>query len=183
MEEKHLYFLFAIALTLVFVLYYFLLLRPPLAHLMKLNSENAVLMKEIKDTQEGFVRTPAYNKEIEDLKQYIDQTNAKLVAREEIPFILERISHLAIDQGVKIDQIVSPKDKEKVVLENPQTKYIEQPIEITARSSYHDFGRFLAEIETGNVFFKIIKFYIKSDPEHKYNIVNLTLSAVIYEPK
>jgi len=68
-------------------------------------------------------------------------------------------------------------------LKNNDGKYFALPILIECRSGYHDFGRFLTEIEKNDVFLMIEKFTITANTQDMLkHSIKLTVNAIILEP-
>lgn len=181
MDEKQRYMVFGGVLLVIFLLDYFLLMKPQLDTFFKVNSKISVLSAELKEAKENITKKSFYLSEVQKLKKRVSEANAKVKPKEDLPSILEQISLLADQNKLKIDQILPNSENQTLVLEDNKKKYYSLPIFIQARSDYHNFGRFINSIENSDIFFNIKSFTIsstESDREHK---VILTLDAIIYE--
>lgn len=181
MDEKQRYMVFGGILLFVFLVDYFLLMKPQLDALYKVNSDSNVVSGQLKEAKDNIQKKDFYIKEVDKLKEKVVQSNEKVKTKDEVPFILEKISLLADQNNIKIDQILPNSENQELVLEDNSKKYYSLPIFIQARSNYHNFGRFINGIENSNIFFNIKSFTVtatENDREHK---ILLTLDAIIYE--
>ena len=103
----------------------------------------------------------------DDLKKHSDKVESyekKLPAEQEIPVLLENLSNMAKDSNIKIIGIAPAaayfKDDKSV---KKSTIYQEIPILITAKSGYHELGRFLASLENADRFMKVVDISIKAN--------------------
>ena len=72
--------------------------------------------------------------------------------------------------------------RNEVILENDEGNFITIPVVIGARSSYHDFGRFINKLEDAGIFLGISDFGIMSNSADSNNhLVKLVLRLVIFE--
>lgn len=180
-DEKQRYYLFVGCLLFLFLLDYFVLMRPQLAALTKLGPEINVLSQDIQKTKEEIAKTSFYEGEAARLKERIAQIDSGVRSKDEVPLILERISRLANHNGVKIDQIMPFSQDQEILLEDNQRTYFALPILLQARSGYHDLGRFLNQMEKDDVALKVTMFTIASGGDPKYHQVELNLEATIFE--
>ncbi|MBU0469400.1 MAG: type 4a pilus biogenesis protein PilO [Candidatus Omnitrophica bacterium] len=180
-DEKVIYYILGGILFSVFLLDYFVLMRPQIASLSKIGPEIRSLSEDIKKAKDDILRSKQYELEVAKISDDVAKSNAKLKFKEEVPLILENISRMADDNGVKIDQIMPDAQDQQILLENEERRYYSLPIFIKATSGYHDFGRFLSELERGDIFFKVSSFGIISSRGEKKHLVEITLDAVVYE--
>ncbi|HBG61050.1 MAG: hypothetical protein A2Y03_11310 [Omnitrophica WOR_2 bacterium GWF2_38_59] len=180
-DEKVIYYILGGILFSVFLLDYFVLMRPQIASLSKISPEIRLLSEDINKAKDDILRSKQYQVQVERLRADVAKSNAKLKFKEEVPLILENISRMADDNGVKIDQIMPDVQDQKILLENDERRYYGLPILIKARSGYHDFGRFLSQLERGDIFFKVSSFGIISSRGEQKHSVEIVLDAVVYE--
>lgn len=181
MDDKTLYYIFGGVLLLVFLLDYFVLMRPQLATLTKINPELKILAGDIEKAKTEITKLDQYKKEVSRLEDAIKKENEKVEPREEVPLILEHISRLANTNGVKITQIMPNVIDSEIVLENNDRVYYSLPIDIEAKAGYHNFGRFIDTIEQGEIFLQVKKLTIASTANTKDHSIKLTLDAIVYE--
>jgi len=183
MDEKQRYYIFAGILVFIFLLDYYILMRPQLATLTKIIPEINILEKDLKSAKNDIQRLEQYNIEVERLKEEVDTINLRIEAREEVPLILERLSLMANQNGVRLDQIMPNTLDQELILENNKRSYYALPILIEVRSDYHSFGRFLNQIERSDVFLSVENFTIAAAKDTKNHAIKLRLEAIVYEVK
>lgn len=180
-DEKVIYYVLGGILFSIFLLDYFVLMRPQISSLSKISPEINLLSGDIQKAKDDILRSKQYELEVEKLREDVAKSNAKLKFKEEVPLILANISRIADENGIKIDQIMPDTQGQRVLLENNERRYYSLPIFIKARSGYHDFGRFLNQLESGDIFLKVSSFGVVSSRGEKKHLVEVTLGAVIYE--
>jgi len=183
LDEKSLYGIFAGILVFVFLVYYFLFLGPQLASLSKITPEIKLKAEEIRSAKNDIKRVNDYKKQLEELQAKLAEVNVKVKSKYEFPVILENISKVALASGVKIDQIMPNPHDQELLLENKETKYFSFPILVEARSSYHNFGRFLNRIEKEDMILNVGTFTISSSNNSKNHTIKMTLKAIVFEDK
>ena len=181
-NEKNPYYLIIGVMVLLLVVDFFLFMHPQMKILMSLNPEITEMSRDIKTTENNIKRLPQYRTELTSLGAQIDVINEKIKSREEIPMILENISRIASLNGVRIDQIVPNTGVIESVLKNDKGEYFAIPIVLEAKSGYHDFGRFMNQLEEDISYFQVPSFMITTNAANprKHNI-QLTINAVVFE--
>lgn len=122
--------------------------------------------------------------QIEELKQQINYYEAKLPTEKDIPQILQYLSQIANESGVKLLRIEKFKEVQE---EKEQTLYVTVPLSLDVKGGYHSIGRFVNKIETAQRFMKVQDFEIKKDKktplEHQANILLYTYMLYKEEPE
>ena len=180
-NEKNFHYIFTGALILIFLLYYFVLIRPQINAIWKIKPEIESLSENIKKTKSDVTNLQDYKNKVEDFEQKLALMQAKVKLKYEMPLILERVSRIANEKNIKIDQITPLSVDAVSLLEDKHRKYYSLPIEIDASSGYHDFGGFLNALEQDEIFFKITEFSIAARSSSRTHRINLTLNTIIYE--
>ncbi|HLF17454.1 MAG TPA: type 4a pilus biogenesis protein PilO [Candidatus Omnitrophota bacterium] len=181
MDQKNWYYILAGLLVLVFVLDYFTLMKPQLGALSKISPEIKILSDNLKRTKTDIARITEYKDQIQKLKEGFDALRLRVRTKQEVPLVLEKISRIANKNRVKIDQIMPNPLQQKILLEGNDKTYFDLPIIIEARSGYHDFGRFINELENGDIFLKVDGFTIAAMPGSQLNAIQLTLKTIVVE--
>jgi Tfp pilus assembly protein PilO len=181
LDEKNLYYLFGGILVLIFVIDYLVLMSPQLNSLYKLGPNIATLNDNITKAKNDASQVEHYKKEIDRLTEEIEILRGEVRSKEEVSIILEQVSLIADKNKIKIDQIAPVFQDQTKILDSKDAVYYTLPIDIDARASYHDLGRFINELENANLYFKISAFSIAHTEESKYNVVKLTILAIIFE--
>lgn len=123
----------------------------------KLNAASAKLTGARKSVN----NIPLYKTEIEIYKKKVDKHEHTLPAEEEIPSLLQNLAIMAKDAGIRIDSITPAVKKEE---SKPRDAvYQDIPVLITAKSGYHELGRFMASMEKSERFMKIVDIEIRMD--------------------
>ena len=183
MEPKNWYYVFVAIIVVILVFDYFLLMKPQLGTLSKMNPEIKVLSDNLKKAKDDIARITQYKTQVQDLKNKVDQLRLRVRTKQEVPFIIEKISRIAHKNDFKIDQIMPNMLQENVLLEHSERTYFDLPILIEARSTYHDFGRFINALESDSTFFKVDDFTVAAMPGSRLNTVKMTLKTIVYEEK
>ncbi|MBF0385254.1 MAG: type 4a pilus biogenesis protein PilO [Candidatus Omnitrophica bacterium] len=182
-DEKTLYYFLGGVLLIFLVLDYLILMRPQISAMTKAASQIMVLDQENSTTETNILRLNSYRNQIKELKEGLEKSQYKIRSREEIPVILERISRLASDYGLKIDQIKPDMQDQKVILNSTEREYTRLPFTIYAKSGYHDFGKFLAQAEQNEILFKVGSFSITPTDNINRQDIRLTIETIIYDEK
>jgi len=182
-DEKTRYYIFAGVLVFVLILDYLVLMGPQLATMTKTKSQIQIVGDDVTRTKNDLLRLNQYREEVKNLKKQIKQGQMKIRPREGVPLILERISRMATDSSVKVDQISPRAEGQELLLENDERKYYSLPVEITAVSDYHDFGRFLNVIERTDILFIVDSFSIIQGGASKVQSVKVTLKTIVYDER
>lgn len=101
-------------------------------------------------------------KEIFANKEKINKYEKMLPAEQEIPELLEELSGMAKAANVKIVAI-TPVTASKADTMQKDRVYQEIPILVSARSGYHELGRFLNSFENCDRFMKVVDMEIKAN--------------------
>lgn len=179
-DQNRLY-LFIGVLIFVFLLDYLMWMKPNLAMLAKITPENKVLSGDIQKAEGDIQRLESYKGEAARLKAGIEEMNLKIKSKDEVSMILEHVSLLADQNKVDVDQIMPSSHDQHVLLEEEKRVYLSLPILVEARSGYHDFGRFLNDIEQDHISLGIRSFSVTATSDTQYHAVRLTLEAIVFE--
>lgn len=179
-DQNRLY-LFIGVLIFVFLLDYLMWMKPNLAMLAKITPENKVLSGDIQKAEGDIQRLEFYKGEAARLKAGIEEMNLKIKSKDEVSMILEHVSLLADQNKVDVDQIMPSSHDQHVLLEEEKRVYLSLPILVEARSGYHDFGRFLNDIEQDHISLGIRSFSVTAASDTQYHTVRLTLEAIVFE--
>ncbi|MCA9407874.1 MAG: type 4a pilus biogenesis protein PilO [Candidatus Omnitrophica bacterium] len=180
-ERKNWYYILAGVLVVLLFLDYFLLMKPQLGTLMKINPEIKLLSDQITRAQNDIQRLSFYRGEIKRLNDEISDLHTNIKSKDEVPVILQKISLVAEANGVKINQIMPIQQDLEMLLESGERKYFSIPIQVEARSGYHNFARFLNQIEQNEHYLSIGTYLILGEDTQKEHRIKLSLEAVVFE--
>ncbi len=158
--EKTKYYFLAGIVLLVILFDYVFIMRMQINALASLRPKVSELSKDFNDTQYNLERISLYQSEVAKLRGKLKETETSILTREEIPMALEKISRLAGNFDIQIDQIMPLKESQELVLDSSEGKFFALPIFIKALGSYHDIGHFFNKIETNEIFMNIQDFSI-----------------------
>ncbi len=180
-EGNNRYYVFVGILFAVFLLDYFLLMSPQLGALKKINPEIKALSGNIKRAKEDIKKLNIYKADLEEISEKFTEANLKVKSRDEISAVLEYIAYVANETGVKIDQIMPDMLGQELLTENNQRKYFDLPIYMEARSSYHNFGRFLNKIGQNDISLRVGTFTVVVTNDTRHHAIKMTFKATIFE--
>jgi Tfp pilus assembly protein PilO len=181
LDDKQRYGIFAGILLFVFLLNFFVLMQPQLTSLSKISPEIKTLKTDVKTATDNIARTSHYRGEVDRLRDGFERINFKIKKKEELPIILEKISVIADNNSIKLDHISPNSQDEEIILENNQRTYYHLPISIKARGAYHNFGKFLNDIENEDSFIGIGTFSITKSTDTRKHAIVMVLKAMVYE--
>lgn len=130
--------------------------------------------------QDDILNLDAYKNEISALDEKIKNPTVSISEEKDISVLIEDISDLANDSGVKILQIkpvleIEDKDTTKIKNEEPS----EVGIQIAAQADFHQLGNFISKVESAKSFLKVSALEIETDNKN-YFIQNIKLFLKSY---
>lgn len=171
--------LIALLAMLISFLYLKYILRPHFTRV----SGSFVAMKNIasklKNAAREIARMPVYERDITAYEDKVNRYEKMLPAEQEIPALLEILSAMAKESGVKIVAITPVMPKENTAGSNQA--YQEIPILINARSGYHELGNFLASLENSDRFIKVVDISIRTNSlaPRRHDVELLVLTYIL----
>ncbi len=161
---------------------YFLVMRPQIAQLTKLNPEIKVVSNDLKRVKEELQNLATYQSQISGLKKKIQGMDQLIRTRDQVPLILEAISGIATKNRVRINQLMPLPDTQELILKSKEGKYYSLPILVEMRSGYHAFARFLNNLENSEVSLKVNRFSIEGiDSDTMNHVIKLTVDATVLD--
>lgn len=178
------YILLGLAIVVIILIDFFLVMRPQVRTLASLGKKISESAQGVKETRDNMQRLPALRDEVLRLKEKLGKVEHSILPREEAIMAVDKISRLAVQSGVKINQIASLNDAEAKVLSNDQGEYFALPVTFSAEGGYHDVGAFFSKIETDETFMSIESFEIaKGAGTSKKSSVLATVHVFIVKKK
>lgn len=172
----------AILITLgaVFALIAYLnfLLIPQAASVVETFRTMSKLNSDVKGAVRNIAAIGALEKEIAVSDEKIERYVKMLPAEKEIPAFLENLAAMARDANVRIVAITPVAGKET---EGEKGRiYQEMPIQISAKSGYHELGHFLASLESSDRFIKVVDIDIRGNSSMpKRHDIDLLLTTYV----
>lgn len=161
--EKEKTLLIILAGAIILMAYFHFLIKPAIGDLRELMPKVSELKSDLAMAKTLILNRPSIEKRKKDLKAKIDKYEKIFPREREIPRLLENFSDIAKASGVKIIGIRPITSNEYGSGEESST-YQAIPIEVIALSGYHELGRFLQKLETGERFIKLKDFSIRANP-------------------
>jgi len=172
----------AILITLVavaaFILYLNLMLIPQLSLLGDNFKKIARLDSDLRGAERDVSTIGNLERGISVYDEKIEQYVKMLPAEKEIPALLENLASMARDANVRIVAITPVTGKET---EGEKGRiYLEMPIQISAKSGFHELGRFMSSLESSGRFMKVLDIEIRGNPSTpKRHDVDLLLTTYV----
>lgn len=167
------------------ILYLYFVFVPQAIRVFKLTANAGKMRSELKSARIMIKDFEKLKNDLEEQSQKVESYEKKLPAEQEIPALLENLSNMAKDSDIKIVGIAPAmsyfKDDKSV---KKSQIYREIPILITAKSGYHEFGRFLNSLENADRFIKVADINIKANKvSPKKHDVELMVCTYILLPE
>ncbi len=156
-QDHRLYAGLGLVGVLVLWIYYTYVIAPLMASVSDLERKIHSGDTELQHIQQALAQEPKLKREQEDLSEVMRKLRAVMPAEQELASIIEQLSGMATQAGVKIQTIFPQRSLEsfKVVagLDDKHSErsklFKEIPIQINALAGYHQLGTFLGRVEQG----------------------------------
>jgi len=187
MQDERKKALFILGATAVFTIVYIALgVFPQIKSIVEVSQEIRTVASDMKTTSSEIKKLDANKNALEEYKAKFDAVKKRLLMQEEeIPHLLETISKMAKESGVKIVGIKpapAPRAGERRDTKGPIAR--EVSILITAKCGFHELGEFLSRIENSEKFVKVLDIGVlhnKAAPiKHD---VSLVVAAYVLNPE
>lgn len=160
-----------------FVLYLYFVFVPQITRVPALFGKVSKITADLKSAKSMSAEMEGLKKRLAEYNEKVEWYEKKLPVEQEIPNLLENLSNMAKGSNIKITSIMPAPEN------NAQRQgklYQEIPIRITARSGYHELGRFLSNLENSDRFMKVTNIGIKSNKASpKQHDIDLTVCTYI----
>jgi type IV pilus assembly protein PilO len=165
----------------VFVVAYFhFLIRPVMLEMGELLPKVATLRRDLAYARDLIANKSVIIRQRDRLRETMDEYEKILPREREIPKLLENLSSIAGEFGVKIVG-VRPIGRKEYEPKTAGEIYQEIPIEVVAVSGYHALGKFLEKLETGERFIMINDLEITANDDNmaRHNITLIASTFVL----
>lgn len=166
--------------------YYAYVLMPVVRTVWRMGQEVQTLRSHMHDVEQAIVQEPQLRQQYRQLSGDVQRVLTMLPIEAELPAVIERVSDLASQTGVKI-QFVSPQrpPQDSPVSSGSQpsstsrpTLYKEIPIDIDAVAGFHQLGTFVSRIELGEQPMQLRALRISQNPKMpRRHLVKMTIVA------
>ncbi len=157
-REQKLLLLFLVCL--VIVLDYFALMRPVQGVFADTLPRLSALQPELKTLREDKKNKAQLEAHWQDAKARLEEAEKNFVDSDEVSALLEELSQLAQNSGVKI-MALKPIEMTSA---GEGAVYSPVPIKMSALAGTHELGRFLVKLETNRPFFRVTGMRITENP-------------------
>ncbi len=171
----------------VVILYVYLtaLAVPLWKRFVQLGQEMRTSRTKLQQTEQAVAQEPTLRQERDRLTETIENLGRSLPSEEALPKVIEVLSNVATEAGLRIQTIFPQRSFEsagekgttaKPVADNLKELYKEIPIQIDALSGFHQLGAFLSQVESNDQAMEVKSLRISSDPkEPRLHDVKLVL--------
>lgn len=182
-NEKNPYYLIIGVLVFFLLMDYFLFMRFQLGVLRTLGPKRSEIADGFRQFETNRARVDKYRKDVVLLDKKLVALEGRIRTIEQIPAILEELSRAANRNKIFVEQILPDTNLGDPVLKNTDGQYYLMSVVIEAKSGYHNFGRFLNELEETGALMKISQVNISSNVANpRQHQIKLEVRAVIFEP-
>ncbi|MCC6758285.1 MAG: type 4a pilus biogenesis protein PilO [Candidatus Omnitrophica bacterium] len=181
-NAKNPYLIVGIVCGAILIMFYFGFFQSKLGEITILNGDIGNLKQSLDETKNNLQRLNQYNEEVTLYRKRVEVLSKKIRNKDDIPVALENLSRLAVQSGVRIEQMMPDEARGEVVHKTADTSYIAIPIVIGARSSYHSFGKFVNSLEKEGIFLGFSDLGILTNPaDNNQHMVKLVLRLAVTE--
>ena len=148
----------------------------------RLGQEVRTARERLKGLEIATSNEAALREQHQQLNQTVESLRKLLPAEQEVPAVIERLSNLASQSGLKIQAIsplrpIDPSAQKSGAGSRPIV-YREIPIQIDALAGYHQLGTFLSLVESGDKPMQVSSLQISQNPrEVKRHNIKLLLHS------
>jgi len=184
LNEKNPYYVIIGVLVCLLLIDYVGLMQFQLGALRELNPKIQQVKTDFKLFEDGKKRMDQYQKEAQRLDRKLKTLNLMIRNRGEIPSVLENISRIGNKNRVRIEQIVPDTALDEPAMKSGEGAYYLLPIVVEAKGGYHEFGRFLNQLEREGVIANVSRLSIIGDEEggQRQHRIEITMNTIIFEP-
>lgn len=165
---------------IAFVLYLYFVFVPQIVRVPALFGKVNKITADLKSAKSTSAEMEWLKKQLAEYNEKVEWYEKKLPVEQEIPNLLENLSDMAKGSNIKITSIMPSPAAPENDAQRRGKLYQEIPIRITARSGYHELGRFLSNLENSDRFMKVTNIGIKSNKASpKQHDIELTVCTYI----
>jgi Tfp pilus assembly protein PilO len=170
------------AIFLIILLDILLLVLPQISSIADVNAQIKKLSEDTRQVTADRVRIKLLKTGLEETRSHLDTLSGKVRSLQGLPAILGIISSAANENGVLIEELVPEKSMQESLTKAPEGQYYALPVVLRVRCAYHRFGRFLNELENGQMYFAMKDFVIQHDgKDPNTHTFSLTINLILME--
>ncbi len=171
--------------SLVLYAYVLYLLQPLARGVIHLNQQVREVSRQVQQMEQSVAQATSVQQEYSSLETRVAQLREQLPSENELPTVIEWISELASQTGVKILSIFPQRFAQPL---EPDTQvsprlYKAVALEIDALSGFHQLGMFLSRVESGGQSVEVKQLRVShSERELRRHNVELILLTYVTVP-
>ncbi len=163
-----------LAAFLVIFLDYWVLINPVVRVFRNTLPDLAIFESELKSSRDDQANQDGIQKEWLAAKQAAAEKEKSFVAPDELPALLENLSKLALESGVKILSLKTGATQEA----GNTHRYATVSIRLSALAGAHELGSFLSKLESNRTYFKVLDLKIAvQQADFKRHLVDAILQV------
>jgi len=161
---------------------FFLILNPQIGGLIAQGGKNTELKDSIEKLKADKLHVDQFRKGLTDMKAKAADFDRMVYVKDNVPVALDNISKFANQYGVKIDQMIPQQQGEEQLVKGGDGTYKSVAIFVSARSGYHEFGRFINRLENDRVIFRVDDLSFAADAMNpQKHLVKVLLRILVLE--
>lgn len=173
-----------IAIFVIILIILLSFMKWQISNLKRLNPQLSVLARDVKSARSDLKLKSNFELRYDQAKVKMIDMEKRIPKEEEVYLILDEISLISKESGVKISQLKPLIDNEKVVVKTDTGDYYQLPMYIDASAGYHQLGMFLNYIEYSDIFMKVSEIEIsQSGSDQKNHEIRLVLDTYVIAKK
>lgn len=157
---------------------YWLLINPVVKIFMNNHSQFETLQSELQGLRDDQKNKAVIEKNWNQMKEKLGQTEKCFVAPDEMPAFLENISKLAQNSGVKVLSLQPLENLQKNNKKDAMNPYTGMSIKMSAVGGTHELGKFLFWLETNLTFIKVTDLRVSANSvDDRKHLLELTIEV------
>ena len=157
-------------------------LGPVFGRANRLGKEAGEIRRNLKAAQATLSKLPQLESDMGKLRERTKELAVRFPSKAELPELLEHLSAVAEKSEVQIVEISPTRVIQEDKKEPSSAIYEVLPIDLTARSGYHELGAFINQLENSERIFSVKNIEIKADPsDPKRHHVALVVETFVRE--
>ncbi len=165
-----------VAFGACFVLGYQFDIKDVQGRLVKIEAEEGKLREEYRGKAFQAANLEAYRKQMKDMQESFGALVGQLPSDTEVPGLLEDITNKGVSSGLEFQSIDLQPEKRSEF-------YIELPIQISVKGTYHDMGAFVSGVAGLPRIVTLHNFEIKPTEEGNTSTLSMGITAKTYRYK
>jgi len=161
--KKFGYLILGLVVFIIFLIDYFLLLRPQVKALSSLGTKISGFSKDIKETRLNIGKIDSLKAEAVLLKEKLGKAEKGILPTNDVAAISDHFSKIAAQCGVQINQITPLQESEAAAFKPDRGDYVGFPVSVEAEGGYHNIGVFFQKIENNEILMNIQNFQISQN--------------------